>query len=204
MVQNMSDHEQSDAEPSPPDELGRLRRKNRTAFLRRLLIVGLALAVAAAIEWRREMAIAVIGRWYEIKAGAPAMGVSGALGLIYDENAVIVDVRSANEFAVSHLPGALSLDWDELRQRGWPPNWPVTRPVVVYCTRSDRSAPATAFLRERGIAASSLTGGILALAIHDEQLVGDHGQTWRVSLRASDHPWLLPKKYTAIQADIGQ
>lgn len=204
MVEEMSERELSDVELSTEEELDGLRKKNRAAFARRLLIVGMALATAAAIEWRRELAITAIGRWHEIRSGAPATGVSGAIRLIFDDNAVVVDVRSADEFAVSHLPGASSLNWDQLRESGWPANWPKTRPVLVYCTQSDRSGPAAAFLRERGIEATSLTGGILALTMHDVQLVDDRGQTWKVRLRASDHPWLLPKKYSAIRSDIGQ
>lgn len=79
---------------------------------------------------------------------------------------VVIDVRSADEYAVGHVPGARHIPLDQLAGRL--AELPVGRPVVTYCTmrhRGDsRGGRAAALLRERGFQAHALDGGLPAWA----------------------------------------
>jgi rhodanese-related sulfurtransferase len=63
--------------------------------------------------------------------------------------AVLLDVRTAAEFAERHIPGALNIPVQELgtrlRELG-----PTTRPVVVHCRSGVRSASAAQLLQRAG------------------------------------------------------
>lgn len=73
----------------------------------------------------------------------------------------IVDVRSPDLYAGGHLPGALSIPVDKLRDRR--DEVPVDRPVVAYCGFRNPGASAgeraAALLRESGYDAQVLYGG---------------------------------------------
>jgi phage shock protein E len=66
-----------------------------------------------------------------------------ALRLVRDEHAVVLDVRSAEEFAAGHVDGALQIPHDELVSRlheiTAATGGDKQRPIVVYC-RSGRRA----------------------------------------------------------------
>ncbi|WP_224242971.1 rhodanese-like domain-containing protein [Hyalangium gracile] len=68
---------------------------------------------------------------------------------VAQEGALLLDVRSAQEFAAGHLPGAVNVPVSQLAaqvgtlgDKG--------RPVVVYCASGVRSTRATSMLREAG------------------------------------------------------
>lgn len=70
----------------------------------------------------------------------------------------LLDVREPGEFEAGHAPGAvliplgtLAQDWTEV---------PADRTVLCICRSGGRSAHATAFLREQGIDAVNLEGGM--------------------------------------------
>jgi hypothetical protein len=46
---------------------------------------------------------------------------------------VIVDVRSKEEFAEGHVPGAVSIPWEEMEDRY--PELPRDKEVITYCAR---------------------------------------------------------------------
>lgn len=64
-------------------------------------------------------------------------------------NAVFLDAREANEYNVSHLPGALHLGYDNL-DLGIVDAIDKTQPIVVYCTVGYRSERAAKKLRKAG------------------------------------------------------
>jgi hydroxyacylglutathione hydrolase len=72
----------------------------------------------------------------------------------------ILDVRSAAEFDVAHVPGALNIPYTRLAARIQ--DLPTDRPIVVHCAVGGRSAPATAYLKARGFEASNVAGGFIA------------------------------------------
>jgi len=76
----------------------------------------------------------------------------------------LVDVREPAEHAAGVIDGAVLIPLGQLMQRVG--ELPTDRPVVVYCQSGGRSARAVAALRNHGIDAHNLAGGILAWRAH--------------------------------------
>jgi adenylyltransferase/sulfurtransferase len=73
---------------------------------------------------------------------------------------MLVDVREPAEYAVRSIPGARLIPLDSVgRQLAL---FARDRPVVVHCRMGARSAQAVEVLRQAGIDARSLSGGIEA------------------------------------------
>lgn len=77
---------------------------------------------------------------------------------------VLLDVRSPEEFAVSHLPGAVRCDCN-LDAKAVLVSLPKDRPVVVYCAAGYRSTKMTRRLAQAGMKKIyDLEGGVFAWA----------------------------------------
>ncbi|HET9657242.1 MAG TPA: FAD-dependent oxidoreductase [Kineosporiaceae bacterium] len=77
---------------------------------------------------------------------------------------VLLDVRTAREFATGHLPGALNIPHTQLRERIG--EVPAGRPVLVYCASGFRSYLALRILHQTGWNdVRSLSGGITTLLL---------------------------------------
>lgn len=66
------------------------------------------------------------------------------------ETMLVIDVRSPEEFAAGHVPGALNLPHDRIT--GSEPqlkDWK-QKPVVIYCRSGRRSASAAGVLEQQG------------------------------------------------------
>lgn len=66
------------------------------------------------------------------------------------EPMLVIDVRSPEEFAAGHVPGALNLPHDRLtgdepQLKDWK-----QKPVVIYCRSGRRSATAASVLEQQG------------------------------------------------------
>ncbi|TFD66437.1 FAD-dependent oxidoreductase [Cryobacterium ruanii] len=82
-------------------------------------------------------------QWHELEAARAA-------------GAVLVDVRSAEEFAAGSIPGALNVSLDELRAR----LFELPRvPLIVHCQVGQRGHTAARILTESGFDAQNLDGG---------------------------------------------
>lgn len=66
-----------------------------------------------------------------------------------EAGATLVDVRTPEEFASGHLPGAVNLPVEELARRYGELGSPQTR-LVVYCRSGARSGRAERLLKEQG------------------------------------------------------
>lgn len=105
-----------------------------------------------------------------------AISAKAANGLA---DALFLDAREPDEYAVSHLPGAKLLgyseiDWSQLR------GVDKSRPVVVYCTVGYRSERVARDLRERGFErVYNLYGSLYAWALAGLPLEGPDGQRTR-------------------------
>ena len=73
---------------------------------------------------------------------------------------VLVDVRNPDEHHYCALPGSVLLPLHEIDQREDELAALEGKEVVVYCHHGVRSLHGAAFLRDKGIEASSLAGGI--------------------------------------------
>jgi rhodanese-related sulfurtransferase len=82
---------------------------------------------------------------------------------------LIIDVRSAKEYAAGHLPGARNLPLDKLRKLATKAEGlPKDRQIVTYCNMhhpgQSRGERAAALLVEHGYTAAALAGGYSAWA----------------------------------------
>jgi len=83
--------------------------------------------------------------------------MSGVLDKI-KAGAVVVDVRTPEEFADGAYPGALNIPVQELGARAG--EIPKGKPVVVYCASGARSAFAARMLKANGWADVVNAGGL--------------------------------------------
>jgi rhodanese-related sulfurtransferase len=119
------------------------------------------------------------------RSGGPALDTLGATRLINDTGAVVLDVRSPEEFATGHLPNARNIPLAELEKRAG--ELPAAKPVLVCCATGNTSAKASALLRRDGRAdVFSLAGGLQGWRQAGLPLVRDEGrQTSRKAAKES-------------------
>ena len=97
--------------------------------------------------------------------GAAASGISPneAVQCINREKGVVVDVCSADEFAQSHIKGAVNLPLDELEARLSKTVKNKSTPVIMVCAAGARSKRAQAIAQKLGYEkVHSLHGGLKA------------------------------------------
>ena len=89
--------------------------------------------------------------------------VQGFSELIADTNVVILDVRTASEFAEGHIEGAINIDQAESdfieKAKS---TLPLDKKIAIYCRSGRRSANAAGRLAVEGYQCVNLKGGILA------------------------------------------
>ena len=96
-------------------------------------------------------------------AGGPWVSTLQATQLMNREDALLVDVRSAAEFAGGHILGARNIPLAELERRAGELDKRKEKPVIVYCNAGNSSGGAVALLRRRGFGnVANLTGGFVA------------------------------------------
>ena len=79
------------------------------------------------------------------------------------DEVTLIDVREADQFTASHIPGALQIHL--ARIEGEIPYLPKGKPIVTYCTcpAEESSGQAVQILRNGGITdAAALQGGLAA------------------------------------------
>jgi phage shock protein E len=101
----------------------------------RIVLIAVSLAVVAAL-------------WLSHR---PDTSSQDARALVAN-GARLVDVRTAEEYAGGHLPGAVNIPVDELPDRIGDLG-PHDQPVVVYCASGGRSASAARLLAGAGFTA---------------------------------------------------
>ena len=69
-------------------------------------------------------------------------------------DAILVDVREANEFASGHIPGAVNAPLSMIGNTTLPKG----KPLFLYCLRGTRSRRAAKILKRMGYAAKSIGG----------------------------------------------
>ena len=88
---------------------------------------------------------------------------AGAVQLINRERAVIVDIRTPEEFATGHVTGARNLPFDQLEARLATTVKKKTLPLVLVCESGARSNKATAIATKLGYEqVQALSGGLKA------------------------------------------
>ena len=99
-----------------------------------------------------------------VKGGSPdALTPMQATLKINREDAVVVDVRTSDEFERGHLPNATHIPLSELEGRAGEIRKMGDHPVILCCATGARSSGATKTLQKAGIASVfNLAGGIQA------------------------------------------
>jgi len=83
--------------------------------------------------------------------------------LIADSNVVVLDVRTAAEFAEGHIQGAVLIDQgqSDFMEKA-KATLPAGKTIAVYCRSGRRSANAAGRLADAGYKCVNLKGGIIA------------------------------------------
>ena len=89
--------------------------------------------------------------------------VNGFAELIADTNVVVLDVRTASEYAEGHIQGAVLIDQgqDDFIEKA-KATLPIDKKIAVYCRSGRRSANAAGKLADIGYKCVNLKGGIIA------------------------------------------
>jgi len=67
-----------------------------------------------------------------------------------ESGALLVDVRSAEEFNKDHLEGAINIEWDKTQALMIAIGMDTRRPVVFYCRTGNRAGKSIVELKARG------------------------------------------------------
>ena len=152
---------------------------------KRIDVLATALAAGMTVDDVAELELAYAPPYGSAKdpvnmAGFVAQNVlDGTLRLWYPEDlekvldsSLVLDVRSAREFAGGHLPGALNIPHTELRARlDEVRDAAAGRPVRVHCLSGFRSYLAHRVLAQAGLDSANLSGGMLTLRAARPDLV---------------------------------
>ncbi len=111
----------------------------------------------------------------------------------------LLDVRSPQEYALSHIPGAVNIPLGKLRSQL--DQIPRDKPVYVYCRVGFRSYLAYRLLRQRGISqVMTLAGGSLTFCNYHEIQVC--GQPEAATLPYAEEPrQAVPQTRTPVEVD---
>ena len=96
-------------------------------------------------------------------AGGPWVNTLQATQLMNRDDAVVVDLRPAADFAKGHILGARSIPLADLEKRAGELDKYKAKPVILYCDAGNRAGGGVALLRRNGFAnVVNLTGGYAA------------------------------------------
>ena len=163
----------------------------RLLLVTALLFTGPACAPVASVDRAarvEQMALGYESQWPAV----PQITAEQYEAMPDDQRPILVDARTPRERRISVIPGAITPD-----QLPSPRSATSDRPVLVYCTIGYRSTKLAAELRERGIDAENLHGGVLAWAHHGGPFVTPDGEETR-NVHVYAPPWdLLPDRYVS-------
>ncbi len=92
-----------------------------------------------------------------LRGDHPQADLDAVLALSPENRPLLLDVRTPQEFAQGHIPGAVNVPVDELRGRL--NEVPRGRDIAVYCQVGQRGYLATRILKQAGYSAANLGGG---------------------------------------------
>ena len=92
-----------------------------------------------------------------LRGDHPQVDVEAVLAAPAGERPFLVDVRTPQEFAAGHIPGAVNVPVDDLRSRLG--ELPRDRQIAVYCQVGQRGYLATRILKQAGFQTANVGGG---------------------------------------------
>lgn len=127
------------------------------------------------------------------RPGVPWLSPSEFVRRSREESWTIVDARTRPERHVSIIPRALNKEAFEAHRDEY-----AEGPILVYCTAGCRSGAYAKELRERGLNAFNLRGGVLAWALNGGPLVEPNSEP-TVRVHVHGERWnVLPPGYEAV------
>ena len=96
-------------------------------------------------------------------AGGPWVNTLEATQLINRSDALVIDLRSAEDYAKGHILGAKNIPLAELERRKGELDKHKAKPVIMHCGDGNRAAGGVALLRKNGFSSvHNLAGGYAA------------------------------------------
>jgi rhodanese-related sulfurtransferase len=96
-------------------------------------------------------------------AGGPWVNTLAATQLINRSDALVIDLRSVEDYATGHILGAKSIPLADLERRAVELDKHKARPLILHCGDGNRAGGAVAVLRKKGFdSVHNLAGGYAA------------------------------------------
>jgi len=115
-----------------------------------ILLIAVAFASGAMLIWP----------FVRRTAGGPWVGTLQATQMMNREDALVLDVRDAAEYARGHILGAKNLPLADLERRAGEFDKHKAKPVIVHCDNGSRATRAIGTLKARGFTnVVNLSGG---------------------------------------------
>lgn len=95
----------------------------------------------------------------------PQVDMASIEGVSNNAKPFILDVRTPDEFRNGHIPGAVNIPIDELRDRLT--ELPTDRAIVAYCQVGMRGYLATRILMQKGFQVANLSGGYKTFLLYE-------------------------------------
>lgn len=92
-----------------------------------------------------------------LRGDHPQLDVETVVAGPANQRPFLLDVRTPEEFAAGHIPGAVNIEIDQLRLRLG--ELPRDREIAAYCQVGQRGYLATRILRQNGFSAANIGGG---------------------------------------------
>ncbi len=97
----------------------------------------------------------------ESNRGGQKISINEATLLLNRDKAILVDLRSAQEYKAGHIAGALSIPYDALKTRMKELEKYKERPIILVCKIGQHSGAAGAVLKKAGFGTiKSIKGGM--------------------------------------------
>ena len=97
----------------------------------------------------------------EMSRGGAAISSQKLVQLVNSENAIVIDVREANEYSEGHIVDAINIPFASFESRSDELNKHKDKPLIVACKMGQHSGSAGTILRKKGFTnVLRLTGGM--------------------------------------------
>lgn len=98
-----------------------------------------------------------------LSAGGPSVNTLEATQLINRDDALIVDLRGAEDYAKGHILGAMNIPLADLARRSGELDKHKSKPLILHCGDGNRASGGVAALRKKGYErVHNLAGGYSA------------------------------------------
>ncbi|MET1070761.1 rhodanese-like domain-containing protein [Pseudomonas prosekii] len=97
---------------------------------------------------------------HEMKGGGRSLSTGELTGLVNKDAGVVIDIRSAKDFAAGHIVGALNIPHDKLTARVGELNKHKDKTIILVDAQGQTAGTHARELMKSGFTAAKLSGGI--------------------------------------------